>query len=596
MNARSLLAVAVCLTLVAWFWSRGEQFLDANGPTFDEPVHLAAGYSYWTTGSFRLNREDPPLLKLLWAAPLALGDAPPYPHDVARETNNDHWHVGTAFLYNSDRAPCALLNPARRVNLALGCGVVLLAGWWAARLWNSRLAGVGACAFAVCDPNLLALSCILSTDIGLTLFGLLACYLLWEYAAAPSRGLLVGAGVALGLALGAKFSGLAVVAGLGAAGIVYVWRGGKLALPGAPADAPRWRAVGGFAFRLGLIALVTLAATYGFVHFDQWGRGLKFQLTRADHGDGMLYLNGELSRTGWYHYFLVLLPLKLPLGLMAGVLLACVTGSVRRAASVLPSPLAGEVARLCEPVGGETTPSSHTAPPRGGETPPTSPARGEDIKRAAFLLVPPLVFVALASYSRVNLGVRVVLPVLPFLYILAAGLANRGCGRSAGRAMLGVCVVWAAVSATRADPHPLAYFNELAGGARGGTRFVADSNVDWGQGLPELKRYLDAHGPEVIYLSYFGTDRPEAYGIRYQPLPTYGRVGAPGGESIPADAPRHVVVVSVNNLLGIYLNDAETFAWLRSRAPTAVLGGCLYVFDLTGDADAIRRVRAIPRK
>jgi hypothetical protein len=542
---RTAAAGAACLALVAWFWWRGEQFLAANGPTFDESVHLAAGYAYWTTGSFRLNGEDPPLLKLLWAAPLALTDRSLYPHDVAAATGGDHWHIGTALLFHSGRPPRELLDPARRINLALGCGVVLLAGWWAYRLWRVPLAGVGAAAFAACDPNLLALSCVLSTDAGLTLFALLSCYLLWEYAAAPSRGLLTVAGVALGLTLGAKFSAVAVVAGLGAAGLVYVLRGGTLALPGTPPDTPKRRAAIEFAVRLGVIATVALAATYGFIHFDQWGRGLKFQLTRADHGDGMLYFNGQSSRTGWYHYFLVVLPLKLPLGLMAAAVLAGACGAAGRA------------------------------------------------PRAAFLVVPPLAFFALASYARVDLGVRVVLPVLPFLYVLAGGLAAGGCCRWAGRALLGACVAWGAGSAVRCDPHPLAYFNELAGGPRGGLRFAADSNVDWGQALPQLKEYLDATGVGAVYLSYFGTDRPEAYGIRFQPLPTYGRVGAPGGEIIPADAPRHVLVVSANNLLGVYLNDPATFAWLRVREPAAVLGGCLYVYDLTGDADAIRRVRAL---
>ncbi|VTR92748.1 glycosyl transferase family protein : Glycosyl transferase, family 39 OS=Solibacter usitatus (strain Ellin6076) GN=Acid_1421 PE=4 SV=1: PMT [Gemmata massiliana] len=547
-RASILLTLAAVAGFVAWFWCRGEQFLAANGPTFDEPVHLAAGYSYWVTGSFRLNREDPPLLKMLWAAPLVFGEHPPYPYDVARETNNDHWHVGDAFFFHSDRPPRELLAPARRVNLALGVCVVLLTGWWAFRLWNSRLAGIGAAGFAVCDPNLLALSCVLSTDIGLTLFALLACYLVWEYVAAPSRGLLVGAGAALGLALGAKFSALAVVLGLGTAGAVFVLMGGRLALPNTPPDVSRGRALIEFAFRLGLIALVALAATYGFVHFDQWGSGLKFQLTRAAHGDGMMYLNGELSRTGWYHYFLALFPIKLPLGLFTGALLVVLTSRLVRA------------------------------------------------PRSAFLFVPAVVFFVLASYSRVDLGIRVVLPVLPFLYIVASGLASRACCHTAGGVLLALCLVWAGVSAARSDPHPIAYFNELAGGPRGGLRFVADSNVDWGQGLPALKAYLDAHGPEVIYLSYFGTDRPEAYGIRYQALPAYGRVGAPGGEFIPADAPRHVVVVSANNLLGIYLNDPDTFAWLRARAPTAILGGSLYVFDLTGDAAVVQHVRTISVK
>jgi hypothetical protein len=217
--------------------------------------------------------------------------------------------------------------------------------------------------------------------------------------------------------------------------------------------------------------------------------------------------------------------------------------------------------------------------------------------RVAFFLVPPLVFFAAASYSRVDLGIRVVLPVLPFLYVLAAGLACAGCCRVAGRVLLAACVAWCALSASRGDPFPLSYFNELAGGPRGALRFVADSNIDWGQGLPELKKYLDATGTGPVYLSYFGTDRPEAHGIRFQPLPTYGRVGEPGGEVIPAGAPRHVVVVSANNLLGIYLNDPQTFAFLREREPTALIaGGGLYVFDLTGDAEAVRRLRAIPVK
>src|SRR4029079_2912707 len=95
---RNAAALAACLALVAWFWVRGEQFFVANGPTFDEPVHIAAGYSYWKTGRLTLNREAPPLLKLLWAAPL-LADGPAYPHGVAAATSDDHWHVGTALLF-----------------------------------------------------------------------------------------------------------------------------------------------------------------------------------------------------------------------------------------------------------------------------------------------------------------------------------------------------------------------------------------------------------------------------------------------------------------------------------------------------------------
>jgi hypothetical protein len=542
-NVATPLAAAA---LVAAFWWQGERFIAANGPTFDEGVHLAAGYAYWTTGDFGLNREDPPLMKLLWVLPLVLGDRPPYPHDVAAATNNDHWHIADAFLYQSGRPPEELLAPARRMNLAVGCGVVLLAGWWAGRLWRSRLAGLAACAFAAFDPNLLALSCVLSTDAGLAFFALLSAYLLWEYSAAPSRSLLLMTGVSLGLMLASKMSALGVIAGLGVAGLVYVLRGGTLALPDkvpGPDVRARLGAAVDLAFRLAVIALVALTAAYGFVHFGEWGGGLKFQLTRAEHGDGVMYLDGELSRAGWYHYFLVLLPLKLPLGL----LIASVAG---------------------------------LALVRGW--------------RSVWLLLPPLVFFAAASYSRVDLGVRVILPVLPFLYVLAARLAAPGCCLLAPLLLAGACLAAAGYSAWTAAPHQVAYFNEAAGGPVGGLRHVADSNIDWGQGLPELKRYLDREGIDAVYLSYFGTDRPESHGIRYQPLPGwYGRIGPPGGEAISADAPRHVLVVSANHLVGLYLNDSAAFAWLRDRPPAAVLGGCLYVFDVTGDPEAVLRAREL---
>lgn len=545
-RAGSLLAVAACLALTGWFWHRGERFIAANGPTFDEAAHLAAGYGYWTAGEFRLNPEHPPLLKLLWAAPLLFADTPPFPRDLASGPNPNHWHVANALIYESGVPPRQLVDPARRVNLAFGCALVLLVGWVAYRVYGSRLAAVAGCAFAAADPTLLALSCVLTTDLGVTLLGFLSCYLMWEYAGAPSRGLLLLAGGSLGLLLSSKFSAVGLVASLGLTGVLFVLRGGALALPGTQGSGGV-RAALEFAIRLGVIAVVVLAATYFFVGFPDWGKGLRFQLTRGAHGDGVFYLNGEVARQGWYHYFLVALALKLP----AGLIVAASVGSVSLALQ------------------------------RGWSS------------RAVFLVVPPAVFLVLASYSRVNVGVRAVYLCVPFLYLAAAGLAAPGCCRLPRGLLLVGSIGWCAIAAERTSPHEIAYFNELAGGPSQGTHNVADSNVDWGQGLPSLKKWMDTSGIDVIYLGYFGTDRPEAHGIRFQALPGYGRVGAPGGEAIPAAAARHVVAVSVNHLLGLFLNDPDTYAWLRDRQPVAILGGCIYIFDLTGDRAAIARVRAI---
>ncbi|HEY2909239.1 MAG TPA: phospholipid carrier-dependent glycosyltransferase [Gemmataceae bacterium] len=538
-RSTAILCAAIACAFTAFFWRQGERFLDANGPTFDECVHLAAGHSYWTAGDFRMNNEDPPLLKLWWALPLVV-DPPADWHPTHSEGN--HWQAGIEFLYHSGVPHQEPLRPARRMNLLFGSGIVLLAGWWARRLWQSWLAGITACGFAACDPNLLAISCVLSTDAGFALFALLSSYLLWEYAANPNRVLLLATGVSLGLMLAAKLSAIAMIGGFAAAGCVYLLRGGVLALPeAAPVRlrrAAKLRLAVDLVFRLLVIALIVLAATYGFVHFDEWGRGLKFQFTRAEHGDGRFFLDGAISKTGWLHYFLVVMAVKLPLGLLAAAALAF----LRSRASV-----------------------------------------------PCFFAVPPIVFFAAASVARVDLGIRVVLPAIAFLYVLAGGLSAPGAWRCLRMAMLGACLAWAGYAAATEGSDPIAYFNELG---KSQPNLVADSNVDWGQGLPRLREYMQRERLDAVYLSYFGTDRPEAYGIRFQALPGYGRVGPPGGEAIPRDAPRHVVAISINNLLGIYLNDPATFAFLRSRPPTAMLGGSVAIYDLTGDDAAIDRLRS----
>ena len=63
-------------------------------------------------------------------------------------------------------------------------------------------------------------------------------------------------------------------------------------------------------------------------------------------------------------------------------------------------------------------------------------------------------------------------------------------------------------------PGELTYFNELAGGRIGGRRILADSNLDWGQGLKSLAR-IQAEMPEYrdLTLYYFGDTEPSHYGV-----------------------------------------------------------------------------------
>jgi hypothetical protein len=535
-------AVAV-VALVAAFWAQGERFIAANGPTYDEAVHLAAGYSYWATGEFRLNIEDPPLAKLAWALPVYLADPGLY-----RPVGDppDEWLTGNAFLFAEPGRAERLLSNGRRVNLLFGVGVVLLAGWWAYRAWNSRLAGLTAAALATADPTLTALACILSTDVALTLFAGLTWYFVWEYAARASPRTLAAAGVCLGLALGSKFSAVVVAAAAAAGVAAFLLAGGGFP-PGLGFTA-RLRTALTPAVRVGLLALLTLVPIYFVVHFPDWGRGLKQQLVRGNFGDQRYYFLGEVRDHGSVWYFPVALALKLPL------------------ATTLLAGLAAAWPRIGTPGGWP---------------------------RWMLAAAPPLMFVAGMTVSGVDIGVRVVLPAVPGLYLLTARMAAPGPRRTVRLILVGIGVAGAVAAGLRAAPHQLAHFTEAVGGPENGAKLLGDSNLDWGQDLPALRDYVKRESLPVIYLSYYGTCPPGYYGIRYHPLPGWGALAEPPPVRVPADAPRHVVAVSVSNLQGIHLADPQAYAWLRGRRPAAVLGGSIWVFDLTGDAAAVARLRAM---
>ena len=63
----------------------------------------------------------------------------------------------------------------------------------------------------------------------------------------------------------------------------------------------------------------------------------------------------------------------------------------------------------------------------------------------------------------------------------------------------------------------------LAGSWPNWSNILVDSNLDWGQDLPALRAKMDELGIETVNLAYFGKGVPEAYGIRYRPLPGYLR-------------------------------------------------------------------------
>ncbi|MDE2292961.1 MAG: hypothetical protein KGL53_12840, partial [Elusimicrobia bacterium] len=213
-------------------------------------------------------------------------------------------------------------------------------------------------------------------------------------------------------------------------------------------------------------------------------------------------------------------------------------------------------------------------------------------REALWLLAPPAAYFLAALTSKVDIGVRHLLPVFPFL-CLWAGLAAAdlwGRGRGA-RAALALLLLWGGWSVNRARPHLLAYFNAAAGGPAGGWRWLADSNLDWGQGLKALAAEVKRRGNPPIYLAYFGVGDPSYYGLRYaQALPNWN-VPRPGDAVDPArESGKVLFAVSATNLDTVYLADHTFFDWLKARRPVATPAYSIFLYDLTSDREGRRRL------
>ena len=199
------------------------------------------------------------------------------------------------------------------------------------------------------------------------------------------------------------------------------------------------------------------------------------------------------------------------------------------------------------------------------------------------LTIPPTVYLLSAIRTNLNIGVRHIFPIVPFLMIaiaLAASVAWKRWGKPARIVSLSLAALLIAETLF-AFPNYISFFNVALGGPRGGIRLLSDSNLDWGQDLPALARWQKEHGDVPVRLSYFGTTEPSAYGVRYQkirPLPRNQRV---------------VLAISATTLQGIYMNgEYEQYKQLYERIQKTcplidVLGGTIYLFDYDPARDRV---------
>lgn len=534
--------------------------------TWDEDDHIYAGYISLKTGDHGINPEHPPLVKMIAAVPI-LSMTLNLPAMQDRYFKIQGFLGGKDFVFGNDANTIVF-----RTRMAASIFTLLLAilVFLAARELFGTGAGFIALALLVFDPNLLAHGAVVTTDVAVSCFIFATVYAFYRYVKVPSLARLLVVGLAMGLALSSKHTGLLVVP------IIVLLAVFEL-LRSRHEDSPFRTHAARMAVSLlivGAISIGVLWSVYGF-RYQARPDGLKLNppmlemAGRVGHpveakllstvanwkllpesylygladvrimGDFyQSYLFGKVYPHGVWFYFPAAFAIKSTLSFLVLLLMAALAISTRKM-------------RCC--------------------------------RQIVFLIVPPAVYLFVAMNSRMNIGVRHILPLYVFLTLLCAGAAWTLIKQDRRWAYgVAALVLLQALSSARTFPAYVAYANELWGGPSKTHLYLTDSNVDWAQQLKATKRYLDERGIKHCWFAYFaqGVVDTSYYGIPCKPLPTPASLWVDEKISPPAavDGP---VLISAGILSGFEfgpgaLNPYEQFRQLK---PSNVIEYGVFVFD-----------------
>ncbi|MCP3980071.1 MAG: hypothetical protein GY716_12265 [bacterium] len=526
--------------LLAVFLVAGAFSLTRDSATFDETAHLPAGLSYLDRHDFRMNPEHPPLSKAWAALPLWIAGSAGPDYSSPAWNGSSQWAFGYETLNGplgrpERRDPMRLLVPARIAVLLAGAALGLLLWHWSSSAW-----GVGAgllTLFLYClSPTILAHSRLVTTDLPIAIGFSAALFSSWRFCRSPSPARLIVLSLALALAMLIKFSAFLLLPALAIVGGAWVLgaRGNRselrrrvrwaaLAIPvsGAIVYSALWA---GYGFRFSAAADPGHSLDWSVVtrHEGPAGAAIDIALEKRLLPEGYLYglayflggaerrvafLNGEQSLTGWWSYFPEAFLIKTAPALL--ILIGWAGFDALRAR-----------------------------------------------RRPGFDALVPLVgigvYTAASIAANLNIGHRHLVPLYPLIFVLVGNVANRvGGSRAAGR-LLGVILLSYAASFAVATPRYLSYFNLSVGGPGAGWRYLADSNVDWGQDLIRLRGWMRGNGVQHVHLAYFGTADPAAYGIRFRKVVRVHDFHPERPATRPG--PGDVLAVSTNLLQGVYLD------------------------------------------
>jgi hypothetical protein len=557
------------------FFALAVTSLDTLGPTFDEQGFLVRGLGYLREGNHHMRVGHPLGLNALNAA-LLVNDA-----QVRLPTEDPSWQLSSfhrpaeLFLWEIGNNVEHVMFLGRLPTIWLGLLLLAAAGRWARQL-GGRKTAVFAMLLLALDPNILAHTRLTTTDLGLAFGALLSAYTLWWCWQQPSPIRMVFAGIGFAVLQNTKFTAGLFVPLFAIAILVTA--------------VSRWHTTDNrqqaikelltFAVLFPATAFLALWAMYGFqigtlpTELPTLPQLSGLTLPLSHHLEQLLdiggrlqkatpsFLMGQYSDNGWWYYFPAAFALKTPLPTLLLLALAAALKSkdwglmIKRYAATFPAFIANY------------QPS---------------------IIKYAFLLLPPLGYFAFALTTNINLGYRHLLPVLPFLAVFTAVTLTRAQFKFQ-KPLLLISLIWLAANTLTIAPNYLAFFNAIAGGPDNGWQALVDSNIDWGQDLPNLADWMAENGVDHVWLSYFGEARPEYYGIDYTGLDSFPpRLMNPQARPFyPHNPAPGIYAISVTNLQGVLFANHDQFAFFRQLQPMAKIGYSIFIYKVEATGAAVQ--------
>jgi hypothetical protein len=604
--------------------------------TVDEYQAVPHGLAIWKTGDFHLAKGEPLLSNLLCALPLLASDAR---FDTARMNDyTSSWQCGRQFVtenaflrdpQSGDLVPSGRYHDYFLLGRSVSIAVLLVTcglSYGCARSLYSRQSGLLTLLIACFSPNLLAHGRLVTPDIFLTaaIIGSL-----WAYdrlTIQPTWMASFFLGLCLGAAALCKLTGLLlfVLFPLCAA---LVWLMDRLG--GVPERSSQRRlrlciagslATGLLTINAGYLFGDTLT-TIGQFQFEShpmrslagvlpgwlpvplpryYFQGIDVQLAESGY---TAYLMGEFNDTGFYSYYLVALLVKTPVPVLVLCALALFRAGLpsRRELPLVVAALfffmffsfsrhknigwryllflepmmAVWIGRLlCECGPGGAREFSRGCQPAENQTKIRDSRGAATDEPAGFRRR----YAALGDIADFLRGLA---PTAKLRAPLRGGVPSTQYQNSGFRFVITIAAACLVAISLTTWPHYLPYFNWLSGGPNNGHRWLLDSNLDWGQDLILLRRYMDRERIDEIDLAYFGRVPPAAYGIRYRTLRA-GEKPVNRQVAISANLLWGLMYI-VNGDLNYWPDDPDSYRAFRGLRPKAILGHSIYVFEMSGE-------------